>query len=327
MTDEHATHSAAGISYSFVPRPADLANDLVAPAGGALQFLSLTTLDGVNQAGALWTPAGRTPDTPLVLVIHGSGSSFSRLPMAALGNGLSAQGWAVMTSNTRQHDEGACQENFYDLRSDIEAALYTARALGYRRIVLAGHSLGNIQVLFYAATSWARDIEGLVLLGMFADLPWKSRHILTKDEATYGVMIGQAMAAVAAGTPDAVLDEQMSWMEGVRVSATAQHVLTYRCEATASCDGRYWIRRAPYPILMARDQADGIILDFEPYMLLSAATDAGSLVQGIDYVMLPNARPTSRQAHVFTDTLPQLVALVADWLRQKGIVPQQETSP
>ena len=29
---------------------------------------------------------------------------------------------------------------------DIEAAVYTARALGYRTLVLYGHSLGNIHV-------------------------------------------------------------------------------------------------------------------------------------------------------------------------------------
>jgi pimeloyl-ACP methyl ester carboxylesterase len=40
------------------------------------------------------------------------------------------------------------------VRRDIEAAVATVRALGYRSIVLQGHSLGTVQVEFYAATDW-----------------------------------------------------------------------------------------------------------------------------------------------------------------------------
>jgi pimeloyl-ACP methyl ester carboxylesterase len=45
-------------------------------------------------------------------------------------------------------------DNFFDVRRDIDAAVQTGRALGYKRLVLQGHSLGNIQVQFYAATNW-----------------------------------------------------------------------------------------------------------------------------------------------------------------------------
>jgi hypothetical protein len=59
---------------------------------------------------------------------------------------------------------------------------------------------------------------------------------------------------------------------------TEQHFLTYRDEQTSAADGTYWISRIPRPILILRDQADGVVLPFEPYMLLSAAHAEESLV-------------------------------------------------
>jgi pimeloyl-ACP methyl ester carboxylesterase len=237
----------------------------------------------------------------------------------ALGAGLGARGYAVLAINTRQHDDGACKENFYAIRSDIEAALYTGRALGHRRLVLLGHSLGSSQALFYAATSWAPDIKAIVLAGMFANLAWKSRHILTQNEDEFRALTEAALQAVAEGRPADILPVAMGWMGMERVKANAQHVLTYRVEETSASDSTFWIRRTPYPILMLRDEADGIILDFEPYMLLSAATAELSLVQGIDYVKLANARPPSRENHVFTHTHAALVATIADWLGARQI--------
>jgi hypothetical protein len=76
---------------------------------------------------------------------------------------------------------------------------------------------------------------------------------------------------------------------------TAQHFLTYRDEQTSAADGTYWVPRIPRPILILRDEADGVVMPFEPYMLLSAAQAEGSLVPSIQYVLLPNRRPPSRE--------------------------------
>jgi pimeloyl-ACP methyl ester carboxylesterase len=48
------------------------------------------------------------------------------------------------------------------VRRDIEAAVVTAKALGFRSIVLQGHSLGTVQVAFYAATDGDRTIKGVI---------------------------------------------------------------------------------------------------------------------------------------------------------------------
>lgn len=320
MTTPETSGAAASIDYAFVPRPAGLDPAVAAAPGGTLDFLKLKTLDAEAMDAALWGPTARpAAETPFVIVIHGSGSNFGKLPNRALGQGLAAKGYAALGINTRQHDDGVCRENFYHIRSDIEAAVYLGRKLGHREIVLLGHSLGNIQALFYAATSWAPDIKAVVLCGMFADLAWKSRHILTQNEDEFRALTQAAMKALAEHRPADILPVAMGWMGMARVPANAQHVLTYRVEETSASDGTFWIRRTPYPILMVRDEADGIILDFEPYMLLSAATAEGSLVQGIEYVKLANPRPPAPENHVFTHTHPQLVDTVAQWLASRKI--------
>ena len=96
---------------------------------------------------------------------------------------------------------------------------------------------------------------------------------------------------------------------------TVQHFLTYRDERTS---GRRDLlgSRIPRPILILRDEADGVVLPFEPYMLLSAARAEGSLVPSIEYVLLPNHRPPSREGHQFTNNTQTLTDAANAWLTE-----------
>jgi fermentation-respiration switch protein FrsA (DUF1100 family) len=113
-----------------------------------------------------------------------------------------------------------------------------------------------------------------------------------------------------------ILPIKMRWLGGVETPVTPQHFLTYRDEQASAADGTYWIPRIPAPILIVRDEADGVVLPFEPYMLLSAAQAEGSLVPSIKYVLLPNERPPSREGHVFADNSEALTDVVAAWLAE-----------
>jgi hypothetical protein len=103
--------------------------------------------------------------------------------------------------------------------------------------------------------------------------------------------------------------EKLPWKSPV----TAQHFL-FRAEQTSAADGTYWISRIPRPVLIERDEADGVVLPFEPYTLLSAASAEGSLVPSIKSALLPNWRPPSRESHQFADNAEALVDAVSAWL-------------
>jgi alpha-beta hydrolase superfamily lysophospholipase len=177
-----AAQIAASVEYDFVSRPTGLPDDFQPTAGTSLRFMSIKAIDGFQIEAALWQPDARAPtDTTMIVMVHGSGGSYRRAPERFLGPLLAANGYAAFAINTRQHDDRVNTDNFFDVRRDIEAAVQVARALGYKKLVLQGHSLGTIQVQFFAATNWDPDIKAVILLGPFGNLPWKSRNLLVQD--------------------------------------------------------------------------------------------------------------------------------------------------
>jgi pimeloyl-ACP methyl ester carboxylesterase len=309
--------TAVSIDYSFADRPAQLPATFAAPPGANLRFITLRAIDGERIDGALWQPASKTAaGTTLVIGVPGSGGNFARAPLGPLSSALSVKGYGMLAINTRQHDERVNTDNFLDVRRDIEAAIYTARALGYRKLVLFGHSLGNIQVQYYAANNWDPDIKAVVLAGMFANLPRKARPTTVADEDAFRRQSDAAFKALRNGKGDELLPLPM---RRTGKPVTAQHFLTYRYEASSTADGTYWIKRVPRPILMVRDAGDTVIQPFEPDMLLSAATSAGSLVPNIKYVLLPDAKGPNPGGHLFLDTVQALADATAAWLGEQGL--------
>jgi pimeloyl-ACP methyl ester carboxylesterase len=317
-----AAQIAASIEYDFVARPTGLSPDFDRSEGNSLRFLAIKAIDGFRVDAALWQPSGKqAADTTLIVMVHGSGGSYRQAPQSGLGPRLAAKGYASLAIDTRQHDDKINTDNFLDVRRDIEAAVQTGRALGYKTVVLLGHSLGNIQVQFYAATNWDRDTKAVVLLGAFANLPWKSRNILVQDEERYRQLAEAAMKSLRDGTLDQVLPVKMRFSTPVSSAAaeapiTGQHFLTYRWEQTSVADGTFWIRRIPNPILMIRDQSDAAIAPFEPHMLLSAAHAEGSLPLKVDFILLPDAKPPSLKGHSFDGNEQPLTDAIAKWLAE-----------
>jgi pimeloyl-ACP methyl ester carboxylesterase len=315
-----AAQVAASIEFDVAPRPAGLPDDMQALPGASLKFLSIKAIDGFKIDAALWQPDNAQPDrTTMIVQVHGSGSNLAELPLRAVARALSQRGYAALSISTRQHDANVNTDNFFDVRKDIEAAVATAKALGYGSIVLEGHSLGTIQVQYYAATNWDPAIKAVILTGPFGKLPWKSRNIIIQNEDIYRQLGDAARSAVAAGRPADILALKMPYLNGRQTPVTAQHFLTYRDEHSSAADGTYWIARIPHPILLLRDQADGTVLPFEPHMPVSAAHAEGSLVPDITYEVVPDQHPPGPAGHVFTDNTRPLVEAVSAWLAKQHL--------
>lgn len=311
---------AAQITFEDEQRPIDLPSTFEPAAGVVLSFLRLTAIDGNSVAAAYWRPQKSAPEaTTLVVHVHGSGGSYASQPNAFMSRALSQDGYAVLAINTRQHGDKINTDNFFDIRKDVEAAVYTARALGYRSIVLQGHSLGNIQVQYYAASAWDRDVKAVILLAPFAQLPWKTHHLLVQDEPAYRKLSQSAREALRDGSVQDVLASKMGYYTGQSVPVTGQHWLTYRDDVSSVADGTFWIKRVPVPILIVRDQADGVIESFEPYALLSSALSCGALPPSAEYVMLQNPEAPSLEGHRFRDTEDALLQTVRGWLHRQNL--------
>ena len=73
-SDSHpigAAQVAASIEYETIPRPAGLPDDMRAPPGAELQFLSIKAIDGFEVQAALWEPVNKPPaDATMAPVGH-----------------------------------------------------------------------------------------------------------------------------------------------------------------------------------------------------------------------------------------------------------------
>jgi len=315
-----AAQIAASIEFETVARPAGLPDDMQPLPGASLQFLAIKAIDGNRIDAALWQPDNKPAGGGTILVqVHGSGGNFAELPLRAPARALSPKGYAALSISTRQHDDAINTDNFYDVRRDIEAAVMTAKALGYTSIVLHGHSLGTVQVEYYAATNWDPAIKGVILTGPFGKLPWKSRNILIQNDDAYKALGAAARDALKAGRAAEMMAMKMPYLGGRQSPVTAQHFLTYRDDGSSAADGTYWIPRIPHPIILLRNQSDGVVLPFEPHMLLSAAHAEGSLVPSISYVLVPDEHPVGPAGHIFTDNTGPLVDAVSKWLAEQHL--------
>src|SRR5262245_44508246 len=136
-----------------------------------VELVRTVTRDGLRLDGALSAPADPRPDAGSTLaasaaiLVHGVASNFyTSSTFEPLIPKLQAMGLAVLSVNTRGHDSvfsaslgtvrrrfGAAYEIVDDCRQDIGAWIEFLKGRGHQRVVLIGHSLGALKVVYFQA--------------------------------------------------------------------------------------------------------------------------------------------------------------------------------
>ncbi|MFH0806785.1 MAG: alpha/beta fold hydrolase [Candidatus Brennerbacteria bacterium] len=119
-------------------------------------------------------PHFRVPRAKTVLVnVHGTASNFYENDwLWPLAEKLRDKGIATISTNNRgayvlegYQQTGSAIERFEDCVQDIDAWIQFARRKGYRKIILAGHSLGTEKAVYYMQKGKFRSaVTKLVLL-------------------------------------------------------------------------------------------------------------------------------------------------------------------
>jgi hypothetical protein len=136
------------------------------------QIVEIKTKDNITLHG-LYIPSNKDN---IFINIHGTASNFYDEPMIGdMTKRFPEIGWAFLSTNNRGHDiltgwdkkqPGDATELFEDCLLDIDAWIKFAKDLGYKNIILSGHSLGSEKVVYYMNKgTYINNIIGIVLLG------------------------------------------------------------------------------------------------------------------------------------------------------------------
>jgi pimeloyl-ACP methyl ester carboxylesterase len=141
------------------------------------RIIQVHTKDDVADAGVLLTPPTSVAKPIAVIWIHGATENFYSPTYLAISRALAKQGYTVISGNTRMHDLGNVEAwrgekrirggTYWGVPSeqvrDIAAWIDLADELGFKQVVLAGHSAGANAVREYQAQTQDTRIAGVVL--------------------------------------------------------------------------------------------------------------------------------------------------------------------
>lgn len=142
-------------------------------------FLRITTEDKLILQGILYLPDTKTQRA--YLHIHGMGGNFyENRFLDIMAEELTHDGYSFMSINTRGHDiiadfpvagseekykrVGNAYEKFGECLLDIKPAIDYLEKEGYSEIILCGHSLGAVKVVYYMAKTQDQRIKKLILM-------------------------------------------------------------------------------------------------------------------------------------------------------------------
>lgn len=152
----------------------------------------IKTRDGIALDGIVAEPRSQTKDIALIW-IHGLTSNFygGHTRTRKFAEQCRKCGFGFFSFNTRGHDVvarstrkrrahknaslnpeflGAAFERFEDCIHDIRAMIRFARHLGYKQVVLVGHSTGANKALYYWYKTRDRNVKGLCLIAPISDI-------------------------------------------------------------------------------------------------------------------------------------------------------------
>lgn len=155
-----------------------------------VHLTSIKTRDGIVLEGIAVLP--RRKSKTALIWLHGLSSRFSsgQRMVAEISSACRTAGIGYFKFNTRGHDIasraddtmiGAGFERFEDCIYDIRAMIRFAKTMGYKKIILAGHSTGANKALYYCYKTKDTSIKGLMLLGPISDVAAKVKEIGTTE--------------------------------------------------------------------------------------------------------------------------------------------------
>ena len=157
------------------------------------KLVRIKSVDGIEMPGILYTPKDYTEG--ICIHVHGmNGNFYENRFVDVLAESYTKKGYSFLTFNNRGRDFitelikdndftliGGSLERFQDSLFDIQGTIDYVKKLGYKNIILEGHSYGCNKVLYYYNKIEDNSIKKIVLLAP-CDIPEESKKFLSSDE-------------------------------------------------------------------------------------------------------------------------------------------------
>jgi pimeloyl-ACP methyl ester carboxylesterase len=140
------------------------------------ELVYIESEDGIALEGVVIRPTAESPRPLAVLWVHGLTGRFYGTSAVRIGRSLAGQGFTLVTGNNRGHHFGSVLrdrnnepilggggwERFEESPRDVGAWVAFTERLGFSRLVLLGHSLGSLKVVYYQANRQDPRVVGLI---------------------------------------------------------------------------------------------------------------------------------------------------------------------
>ncbi len=142
------------------------------------KMISIQTSDKFQLDGLLARPDQDDKienNKTIIIMIHGLTMNFYNPFFISLLPYLTEHGYSVLLANNRGHDlfttrhsfqqkRGAIWETFQDSILDITAIIELARSLDYENVVLSGHSMGGLKVIYFQSQIQQEIVKSIILI-------------------------------------------------------------------------------------------------------------------------------------------------------------------
>lgn len=190
----------------------------------SVQIIHGWTNDGLNLQGFYWTSSLKES---CVICVHGmSGNIIENYFAEVLGNELSTNGYGfiyghnrgyghvndIKTTNIQENGSnetkriGSSFELFEESKHDIEIWVNEAIKLGYKKIVLMGHSLGCNKVIHYLSENKISNISKIILASP-PDMVGLAK--IEKYQPNYSEMLEEAKTNIKNNKPKKILSSML----------------------------------------------------------------------------------------------------------------------
>ena len=141
------------------------------------QIVHVRSEDDIVNGGAIFVSPTNSAKPIAVIWIHGWGVNFYSPTYVGIGRALAERGYTCITGNTRMHDLGTVAAwrgskrirggGYWGVASeevrDLAAWIDFAEGLGFKKVILVGHSAGWAAVRLYQAEKQDARVAGVVL--------------------------------------------------------------------------------------------------------------------------------------------------------------------